>query len=100
MEKSIKLADLMVSLGAFKSVRNLDNRNQFVIEFAGGEIFQSYRTVCGVRIWGEGLGFSDAHDYSRTTAKHCKLWCGKDTETRRRMLKDGTAFLVTDIDEP
>ena len=96
MEKKVKLADVMEKLGAFKSVRNLDNRNQFVIEFAGGEIFQSYKTVCGVRIWGEGLGFSDAHDYSRTTAKHCKLWCGKDTATRRAMLKDGRAFMVED----
>lgn len=102
MVKSITKQQLMEMLGPFKSVKNAPSRNgysqapnQFDIRFQNGVVFQSYNALVGARINGR-LYFSGYHDYSNTTSRHTKAWCGYTAEERRKGLEDGTFTLIED----
>lgn len=93
--ETITRKDLSAKLGAFVSVKNGASRNgynqapnQFIIKFAGGEVFQSYQSLIGAYIDGRYY-FTRNHDYSSTTCLHTKKWCGMTAEERRKGLADG-----------
>lgn len=95
MERTITMNQLMEKLGNFISVKNLPSRdgqsmapNQFELKFQHGKVFQSYDSFIGASMNGE-FYFTNKHDYSNTTSRHCKEWCGIDTKSRRSGLECG-----------
>lgn len=99
--ESIKKSELMRELGGFLRVENLESRNgcgsapnQFELTFEHGYVFQSYRSLVGVKMDDGRIFFSGYHDYSNTTSSHCTRWCGYDCKTRRKMLADGRAVYI------
>lgn len=94
---SISLSSALSKLGNLRCVENAPSirgngtvRNQFILTYANGEVFQSYKSICGARIYGVGLALSDYHDYSVTTSKYVGDWCRKGAKERRDGLKDGS----------
>lgn len=99
---TIKRNELTEKLGNFVSVQNTESRNgynyapnQFEIRFEHGTVFQSYRTMIAVRMNGQ-LYFTDSHDCSNTTSRHCKSWCGYSAKERREGLQSGKFILIED----
>ena len=94
MAKSIKLSSLRRKLGKFITVENMKTSkgtivpNQFLLTFEHGKMFQSYSSVIGVKIDGH-FYFSNKHDFSRTTNRFSKVFCGVDKRTRESWLESG-----------
>lgn len=57
----------------FAKVRQLENKNQFVIETNEGVYFQSYESLCA-KVSSEGLTLGYCWDYSHTTLKHLYIF--------------------------
>jgi len=98
---TIKKSELMRELGGFLRVENLESRNgcgsapnQFELTFEHGYVFQSYRSLVGVKMDDGRIFFSGYHDCSNTTSGYCGRWCGYDCKTRRKMLADGRAVYI------
>ena len=97
MKNQIAFSSILPKLGTLRFVRNAPSRscgcdtvrNQFIIEYENGEVFQSYDSICGVKYDGS-LYLSDYHDYSRTTSKYVGDWCHRSTKERRDGLENGT----------
>jgi hypothetical protein len=99
--KNASLSSLQSKLGKFLKVSNFEGyngsvRNQFVLQYSNGEIFQSYQTVCGVKLNDGSLYLSGAHDYSQTTNKYVGQWCGKGVAERRRGITEGSIGFIKD----
>lgn len=95
--KQITLEQATKKLGAFIRVENAPSRNgygsapnQFVLHYKNGEVFQSYDSICGIMIDGEGLYFTEYHDYSNTTSGYVGRWSGFNTAERRKGIAEGT----------
>lgn len=98
--KTISKSKVMKMLGGFVSVENAPSRNgynaapnQFILTFENGKVFQSYRSLVGVKI-GRGLFLTSKHDYSNTTSGYCGRWCGMNCTERRKGLKDGSITFI------
>lgn len=63
--------------------------DQLILKHENGEVFQSYKSIIGARIDGQGYFFTSKHDYSNTTSKYCTEWSGYDTKSRRDGLMSG-----------
>lgn len=99
---TITRTELRDKLGNFirvegiESPRSYENvRNQYEVIFENGNIFQSYDTLIGARVNGK-LYLTDDHNYSTTTAKYCRVWCGYDTKERQERLADGRIGKIID----
>lgn len=100
--ETITRQELQNLLGAFNRVENAPSRNgystapnQFIVKYDNGEVFQSYKSLIGARINGHYY-FTKDHNYSQTTSKHCKAWCGYGSNERKHGLEDGTFTMITD----
>lgn len=100
--KTIKRSELMAMVGGLISVCNMqsprsgrDVPNQFKLNFAYGNGFQSYSSLIGIRYNGE-VYLTSNHDYSSTTSKYCTEWLGYDTKTRRKKLENGEFIFIED----
>lgn len=72
-------------------ISNYDGKaNQFLIEGDGWRALQSYKSLVAVYYVGRWY-FGEHHDYSVTTSRHVKSFCGYNSEERRKMLNEGTA---------
>ncbi len=98
--KTISKSKIMRMLGGFVSVENATSRNgysvapnQFILKFENGTVFQSYRSLIGVKI-GRDLYLTDKHDYSNTTSGYVGRWCGKNCAERRKGLDDGSIVSI------
>ena len=98
--KKYKTSSIKKKLGKFVKVCPIISersgeavRNQYEIIFEHGNVFQSYNSLIGIRTGGK-LYLTDQHDCSVTTSKWCKEWCGRNTEERRRGLKEERYFLL------
>lgn len=66
----------MNTIKKYTKTEQLHNKNQFVIEFTGGYIFQSYNSICA--IWKDGkLTLGRDWDYSTTTSEHLYIFINK-----------------------
>ena len=99
--KTITQNEALKMLGNFKRVENAISPrsgrgipNQFIHHFENGEMFQSYSSVCGIKLRNGDLFLSDAHDYSVTTSKYMVQWCGLSSKERREGLKNGTITFI------
>ena len=99
--KTISQTQALEMLGLFRNIENATSShsdraipNQFILHYENGEIFQSYSSVCGIRLRNGDLYLSNAHDYSVTTSKYVGRWCGLNTKERREGLKNGTITLI------
>lgn len=63
-------------------------KNQFLIEGENFSLLQSYNSIVAVKYSGV-LYLGCAHDYSHTTCKYVKLFCGKTASERRAGLASG-----------
>lgn len=100
--RTIKEKPLLKKLGKFIKVENTESRNgcgsapnQFVLTFEKGEVFQSYKSLIGVKFNGEYY-FSGLHSYSNMTSAHTTRWCGYDAKERRKGLENGTFIKIVD----
>ena len=101
--KTITRKELSEKLGAFRRVRNAPSRNgyntapnQFILRFANGVVLQSYESLVVVKMDNGELLFGTDHDYSMTTNRFVKEFCGRTASERRKMLENGEATLITD----
>lgn len=102
--RKVTMLSLSKKLGALRGVSNAPSirnpgdviRNQFIIYYDNGEVFQSYNTICGVRVDGMPLALSGAHDYSRTTSAHVGRWCNLSTKERREGMESGEILTIAD----
>lgn len=86
-------------LGNFVRVEQMNGfngpvRNQFVILFENGTVFQSYHTIIAAKISGEVFLDSDSWDYSRTTGKYRNMFLGESKAETFRRIKNGLYKLV------
>lgn len=88
--------ELSKKLGGFKGVENFYNKNQFLLRYQHGEIFQSYNTIIGIKIK-EQIYLTPSHTYSMTTSKHTTLWCGFDKKERLKQIENGKIILIDNI---
>lgn len=90
----MKHKELKSLLGEYLYTKKLIT-NQEVLYYKNGTEFRSYNTFIGAKI-GEQYYFSGWHDYSRTTEKWCKAWCGITKSQRNAMIKSGKAIYIED----
>lgn len=64
-------------------------RNQVIIHMTNGEIFQSYDSTVAIKHKGT-IYLTSAFDYSLTTSKYLKQFCGKSAKEIKTELKKGT----------
>lgn len=89
--------DVMKKLGIFKDVENMtssngnDVPNQFILYFENGQVFKSYQTIIAVEVCNE-LYLDPKHDYSNTTSKYCKQFCGMDKKEREKAILEGYSY--------
>lgn len=104
MEKNtITATELRKQLGNFIKVSGLPSprtyenvANQYKLIFENGSIFQSYDTLIAAKVNGK-LYLTKDHEYSVTTSKYCRVYCGYDTKERRQKLAEGTiGILITE----
>lgn len=94
---------LLEKLGAFIKVENCPSRNgcgeapnQFILNYANGEILQSYDSLVGARVYGDRTYyFTSLHDYSKTTSAYVTRWSGLNTAQRRKAIENEKAILIT-----
>lgn len=102
MEKA-KIQEIKDKLGKFIKVEPIilprsgeAVRNQYKVRFENGNLYQSYDTLIGIRTGGK-LYLTRSHEYSTTTSKYCREWCGYSGEERRKGLESGKfVYLVED----
>lgn len=92
--KKIKMTSVMRKLGAFKEVSNFMNKNQFELRFDHGSVLQSYSSIVAVKVFGMPWAFGADHDYSNTTNKHVKAFCGMTAQERRDAIESGAAYAI------
>ena len=97
--KTITYKELSNLLGNFVSVSNAPSRNgmgkapnQFIIEFENGRVLQSYETPVAAKCNGQ-LYFGSYHDYSATTNRFVKDFCGRNKNERNKLLENDEAIL-------
>lgn len=100
MEKS----EIYKKLGSFIRVENMTGRtgdavkNQFILKYENGEVFQSYESIIAVNIWNDNKYYIGKHwDYSTTTGKYRSEFLKCDKKELQKMLKNGRAVLVEDF---
>lgn len=77
-----------LNLGGLVKAKRGGNRTTLVFE--RGEALVSYSTLVGAYNRAEGrYYFTDAHDYSVTTAKQVTQWSGIGTADRRKGMESG-----------
>ena len=62
-------------------------RNQVVINMNNGEVFQSYSSTIAIKHKGK-VFLTDDFDYSVTTSKYLKQFCGKSAKEIKTELKN------------
>ena len=90
--ETITRKEIQQMLGELSTVRTLQ-KNQVVVRYENGNTFLSYGTLIGAQVAGR-LYLTWYHDYSRTTSKYTKQWCGLSLEERRKGLKDGSIIEI------
>lgn len=108
-------SDLLTRLGhiIIDKTRNLSNikgddvlKNQFVLQFEHGEVFVSYSSIVGVRVYpGQGgyVAVSWKHDRagsSKTTEKACDTWYKADVKNRAEDIRTGKCLRLIIPDDP
>lgn len=98
---TITRKELSEKLGAFRRVKNAPSRNgyntapnQFILRFANGVVLQSYDSLVVAEMDNGEVFFGSDHDYSATTNRFVKEFCGYSAPERRKMLENGTATLI------
>lgn len=81
-------------LGAFKGVSNFINKNQFELTFENGRVLQSYSSIVAVKVFGMPWMFGSDHDYSNTTNRHVKAFCGMSVQDRRAAIESGEVYAI------
>ena len=103
--KTIKLSSVFRKLGKFQNrVENMDSPrtynkvpNQFILHYANGTLFQSYRSIIAVRFNDGTICLSDAHRYSLTTRKYATKFCdGMNLKERNKRLEDGRYLKIVE----
>lgn len=88
-------AEIIKLLGQVVATDKIRNTNAVVLRCANGYALYSYRTLVAVRflnlaeVEDTQYWFSQYHDYSRTTSKHVREFCGIDTRSRLRGIDTG-----------
>lgn len=100
MEKS----EIYKKLGSLIRVENITGRtgdavkNQFILKYENGQVFQSYNSVIAVNIWDDDKYYIGRDwDYSTTTGKYRNIFFGFDKKELQKMFKNGRAVLVRDL---
>lgn len=70
------------------------NKNQFELTFEHGFMLQSYSSIVAVKVYGMPWIFGARHDYSATTNRHMKEFCGYTAQERRDMIESGEAYII------
>ena len=98
--KSISVLSLEKALGDTLSVEPMLTRNgkgqlksHVVHHCQNGTKFLSFGTLVAAKI-GNQLYVSDYHDFSETTAFHCKRYTGMTLVERRAKIYDGTIIHI------
>lgn len=91
-----KLKDLLNALGGF--ISSSYNNSYKIDYYEHGNTCVSYNSLIGIFIQRKGYFFTKYHDYSRTTLKHCKKWCGMTVEERRNLIKSNPEKYISDYD--
>lgn len=73
-------------------------RNQFIIRFERGVIFQSYQTVIAAVIGFDKFLDVDAWDYSVTTGKYRNIFLGENKAQTEKRIKNGY-YKMIDLNE-
>lgn len=81
-------------LGKFLEVKNFMNKNQFELTFEHGFMLQSYSSIVAVKVYGMPWIFGAHHDYSATTNRHMKEFCGYTAQERRDMIESDEAYII------
>jgi hypothetical protein len=91
-----KLKDLLNNLG--KYISSSYNNSYKIDYYEHGNTCVSYNSLIGVFIKGKGYFFTKYHDYSKTTLKHCKKWCGMTVSERRKLIELDSSKYISDYD--
>ena len=62
-------------------------RNQFVIQMDNGQVFQSYDSTIAIKYKGV-IYLTSYFDYSVTTSKYLKVFCGKSAKEIKTEMKN------------
>ena len=96
----MKITTLLKRLKGIPSVTPLTSprsyepvKNQFVINMDNGEIFQSYSSTIAIKHKGT-IYLTDKFDYSVTTSKYLKQFCGKSAKEIKTELKEKSKRFV------
>lgn len=86
-------------LGRFISVEQMNGingpiKNQFIVRFENGTVFQSYFTIIAVKSEGQVFLDVESWDYSRTTGKYRNMFLGESKAETFRRIKNGLYKLV------
>ena len=68
--------------------------NQFIIEFNGQTIFQSYDVIIAIKEGRKIVLDKNYWDYSRTTSKYRNAFTGLTTEETKKAIKSGEIKLL------
>ncbi len=68
-------------------------RNQFVINMDNGQVFQSYNSTIAIKMEGKVYLTKD-YDYSVTTSKYLKQFCGKSSKEISLLLGKNDKFII------
>lgn len=99
--KTIKFSTLAKKLGAFRCVDSLESRrggnasNQFVVRFENGEIFQSYRTIIGVKLDGK-VYLTSSYNCSMTTIYYTVQWLNMKISDIRTKISSGEFQMISE----
>ena len=79
------------------SVSQLENKNQFVINYDDVVVFQSYRTLIAVWSYSEHKLYINwcYWDYSKTTMKHLKIFINDYTSMRYENKQQFMKFIIS-----
>jgi len=95
---------LLKELGQFKSVENITSSrgnyipNQFILDFTGGSLFQSYNSTIVVKLKTTNIYYLGCDwKYSKTTGKYRNLFLCNELKDVKADLKTGKAVLIEDL---
>jgi len=85
---------ILKKLGSFESVEELQ-KNQFVVKFEKGQIFQSYKSIVAVTFYNfEKYFLGSAWSYSRTTGKYRNIFLNNTKEDVLKDIKNKKAIVL------
>ena len=92
-----KLKELIDKLDGYKYTSH-PSKNLYIEYYSNGSVCKSYNAIIGFFINKEGYYFTRFHNYSKTTQKHCKQWCGMSASDRDKMIKSNPSRFISDYD--